>query len=135
MRLEQSMQSKIKVYESSRGEKEPSGKQELPPELQAMVDGDKRYCPFLLCFVLLFNFRPTERDQHPLPAEVAAVRFLFRKIGQAEIEVQNDSLFFFDLHQLGFEHRRRPRDLDDAVIHINAGGEDGILQNATLNHF
>lgn len=36
------MQSKIKVFESSRGDKETGGKQELPPELQAMVDGDKR---------------------------------------------------------------------------------------------
>lgn len=94
MRLEQSMQSKIKVYESSRGDKESGGKQELPPELQAMVDGgDKNR-----------NKRATNTS------------------GRGRSAVQED----WPSRDRGFEHRRRPRDLDPAVVQITGGEEEDM---------
>ena len=110
MRLEQSMQSKIKVYESTRGDKEPSGgKQELPPELQAMVDGggssagggggaDKRHPPSLSLFFRFsvfslffsfFSYHYIYINNKPLAGEKEHLRLRPR-----EVDLQHKVCFF-----------------------------------------
>jgi len=95
MRLEQSMQSKIKVFDPKE-----NVRSELPPELQAMVDGEK-------------NNSVDAFRKRPIPPR-----------GRVPVDDwQNRG---------GFDHRRRVRDQDDAVIQINTSmdiGDDNMARN------
>lgn len=111
LRLEQSMQGQIKVFTSS----ETTGKPDLPPELLAIAGPDMKTAPM--------QPRSFKKAQQPVPRKEAKnapipTALVQQDWGQTTRPTQG----------------RRPRDLDESVIHVLASGEDdsaGSAPNAT----
>mmetsp|Transcript_6469 Transcript_6469/g.8987 ORF Transcript_6469/g.8987 Transcript_6469/m.8987 type:complete len:419 (+) Transcript_6469:74-1330(+) len=107
LRLEQSMQSKIKVWTSA--QEQPQMNQDMPPEL-----------------LVLSGSAPSPRMRSMQTQAIPVVG------GNSPPSSQTPS---WDRPSSSSEHRRRPRDTDDSVIQVLASAEEGGRSGAPEGEF